>query len=472
MFVGREDELDTLGRQYERRGFKMVVLYGRRRVGKTTLVDHFVRNRRALYFTAQQKSDAINLRAFSQAVYRFFGMPEGAGAFLSWSDALSYVADRASRDEAGFVFVFDEFPYAAEACPSLPSALQLAIDHGFSGTNVLMILCGSNEGFMESEVLGVKSPLYGRRTAQIRLKPFDYYDAARMLPGHLTCQERVQYYSAFGGTPYYLAQIDPSASFESNIAELFFNVSGLLYEEPLMLLRQELREPALYHSVLDAVASGRTNPKGIAEAAGVDPNAAGRYLKTLEDLGIVEREVPLGESPGRTRRSKYALADPFFSFWYRFVSPSIGAIEAGAGRAAATSASGPALATYVGTQFERVCLQWLVRQNRQGKLPFLATAFGRWWGTDPRAREEVDIDVMATAKATSSALFGECKWRGSFDETEALRKLEQRASLPGDFRERYYVLFSREPVSQKTRRKAAERDDVRLIDAEGLYEGL
>lgn len=472
MFVGREDELEVLGRQYKRPGFKMAVLYGRRRVGKTTLVDQFIKGKRTLYFTAQQKSDAINLRAFSQAIYRFFDMPDGAGPFQSWLDALEYIAAQADQTGEKFVFVFDEFPYAAEASPSLPSALQLAIDHGFAGTNVLMILCGSNEGFMASEVLGVKSPLYGRRTAQIRLGPFDYYDAAKMLPDDLPADKQILYYSAFGGTPYYLAQIDPEVPFEVNITELFFNVSGLLYEEPLMLLRQELREPALYHSVLDAIGAGRTKPKGIAEAAGVEVYAIGRYLKTLEELGIVERLVPLGENPARSRRSRYVLADPFFSFWYRFVSPSIGAIEAGAGSAAATTASGPALATYVGTQFERVCLQWLVRQNRKGELPFLATAFGRWWGTDPRARQEVDIDVMATSKATRAALFGECKWRADFDQTEALRKLEQRAVLPGDYRERHYVLFTREPVGTKTQRKVSNRDDVRLVDAQRLYEGL
>lgn len=472
MFVGRDQELRALKRQYDRDGFKMVVLYGRRRIGKTTLIDQFVRDKRALYFTAQQKSNAINLRLFSQTVYEFFGMPTNAGAFATWTDALDYVASRAREDSEPFVFVFDEFPYAAQAEPSLLSALQTAIDHAFSSTNVLMILCGSNEGFMESEVLGSKSPLYGRRTAQIRLKPFDYLDAARMLPPQTSSEQKMLYYSIFGGTPYYLKQIDASKTLEDNVSELFFDVSGILYEEPMMLLRQELREPALYHSVLDFIASGRTTPKTIAEGAGVDPNSVGRYLRVLEDLGIVERSVPFGESKARSRRSKYSLSDPFFAFWYRFVSPSVGAIEAGTGAIAAKRASGPALASYAGVQFEGVCLQWLVRQAQEGRLPFAPTSFGKWWGTDPQRREQTDINVIAADEPAHSAAFGECKWRESFNETEAIEELEHRAPLAGEFQNRFYYLFSKKPTSEQTRRKAAARRDLTLVDADVLYEEI
>lgn len=168
MFIGREKEIKVLEDAYSQEAFQMVVVYGRRRIGKTTLLDQFVRNKPSLYFTAQQKSATMNLRYFSQEVYRFFGLPLSAGAFETWKDALGFVAENAQRRKEPFVFVFDEFPYAAEADPSLPSVLQAAIDHDFKSTAICMVLCGSNEGFMESEVLGKKSPLYGRRTAQIK----------------------------------------------------------------------------------------------------------------------------------------------------------------------------------------------------------------------------------------------------------------------------------------------------------------
>lgn len=471
MFVARTAELETLERLYDQPSFQMAVVYGRRRVGKTALLDEFARDRDTLYFTAQQKSNTLNLRSFSQVAYAFFDLPQAAGAFGTWEDALAFVAAQASR-KGKFLFVFDEFPYAAEAEPALPSILQIAIDHAFKDTQVCLVLCGSNEGFMDNEVLGRKSPLYGRRNAQIRLQPFDYRDAALMLPG-LTAQDRVQYYAVFGGTPYYLAQIDTHESFEENVTRLFFDMAGLLYAEPQMLLRQELREPALYTSVLDAVATGASVPKQIAERAGVDGRAVGRYLATLLELGILEKVFPFGENPATSRKGHYRISDPFFAFWYRFVSPLVGAIESGTGRVAAqATAFGEDLSAYVGRQFERVCLQWVVRQNGAGELPFVASSFGSWWGTDPEVREQADIDIVAADTRGKQLLVGECKWRNEFNETAALETLERRSALLRGFACRQLVLFSKFPVTDATAQKTSTREDVRLVSADDLFAGL
>ena len=468
MFVGREHELQALERLFDRGKFQMAVVYGRRRVGKTALLDEFSRDKRTLFFTAQQKSNAINLQSFSRTVYRFFGLPESAGAFATWGDGLRFIAERARGGEP-FVFVFDEFPYAAQAEPSLSSTFQIAVDHDFKGTNVCMVLCGSNEGFMEGKVLGRKSPLYGRRNAQIKLKPFDYYDAARMMPACAPAR-RVELYALFGGTPYYLEQIDAGEPLDENVRRLFFDISGVLYAEPQMLLRQELREPALYSSVLDAVAAGATTPKAVAERSGVDEGSVGKYLATLVGLGIVEKAVPFGDGP-RSRKGIYRIQDPYFAFWYRFVSPHIGAIEAGAGEAVARMASGPSLATYVGRQFETVCRQWLMRENRRGRLPFLASEFGAWWGTDPTVREQADIDVIAADPLSKAAVFGECKWRERFDETAAMDALERRAGLIRGYDRRSYVLFTKNPAGAGTSAKAAARGDFSIVTVEQLYGG-
>ncbi len=470
VFVGREKELRQLNRMYAKSGFQMAVVYGRRRVGKTTLIDAFAKDKPTLYFTAQQRSSLQNLVQFSRAVYAFFGLPEDTGAFPDWRTAFSYVANAAcQRGGEPFLFVFDEFPYAAETEPALPSILQIAIDHGLASTNVRVILCGSNEGFMESEVLGRKSPLYGRRTMQLKVKPFDCFDASLMLPG-LTAEQCVTYYATFGGTPYYLAQIDQDATYEENVAELMFDTAGILYEEPLMLLRQEMREPALYNSILDAIGSGETKPKRIAERSGVNTSSLPKYLKTLIDLGIVVREVPFGENPDTSRKALYSLADPFFAYWYAFVSKSVGAIEAGAGFAAARkTAFGQALQTYVGKQFETVCQQWVVRRNLTGELPFLASSFGRWWGTDPREKAETDIDLVAADKESSSILLGECKWRNSFNESKALELLEYRAPLVKDYEHRTYCLFTKNPASDATREKTASRSDLELVSVREMF---
>ena len=468
MFVGREEELKTLERLYERKEFQMVVVYGRRRVGKTTLIDHFVREKPTLYFTAKIQSSMLNLKELTERVCRFFDLPASTPPFASWAAAFGFLAEKSRNNR--FVFVFDELPYAAQVDPSLPSVLQAAIDHGFKQGGAFVILCGSNEGFMESEVLGRKSPLYGRRTGQIRLSPFDYRDASLMLSG-TSPEEAIRYYATFGGTPYYLEQINPELGYKDNIARSIFDKSGVLYEEPMMLLRQELREPATYNSILLAIAHGATEPARIADWAGVNQNSVGKYLRTLIGLGLVERRVPFGENPGRSRNGIYSLSDPFFSFWYRFVGPAVDAIELGAGESLAASiCASQALPTYEGLQFERICLQWVALQNKQGKLPFLATSFGKWWGTDPSIRETVAIDLVAANKTQKALLCGECKWRNSFDESEALRVAKQRSLLiSGKWERRYVALFSKRPLSMATREKVAGNDGVLLVSGEDLF---
>ena len=470
MFVARDEELATLQDMFEKNSFQMAVVYGRRRVGKTALLEELADDKPTLFFTAKEQSSKGNLRDFSCLVAQFFDLPSSMSSFETWGDALSFVAEKASSLEKPMLFVFDEFPYAAATEKSLPSILQVAIDHEFKKSNMLMVLCGSNEGFMESKVLGRKSPLYGRRNAQIRLQPFDCFDAAKMLP-NVRAEQAVRYYSTFGGTPYYLAQIDTDLGYEENVERLFFSMYGLLYEEPLMFLRQELREPALYNSILSAIASGKTKPKQIADESGVPFNSVSKYLKTLEALGIVEKVVPFGENPEKSRRGMYRVKDPFFAYWHRFVSPNLGAIESGAGsQVARTLASGEALLTHEGAQFENICEQWIVRQNKIGELGFLASSFGKWWGTDPDAHEEVDLDVVAGSKQTKEALFCECKWRNSFNETKALRNLEWRSSLVKGYTKKTFALFSKEPVSKATKNKFKKRDDVRFVSAKELFE--
>ncbi|PJM75696.1 ATP-binding protein [Bifidobacterium simiarum] len=469
-FVGRTEELQTLEYHFSLNKFQMSVVYGRRRVGKTALIARFCENHRALWFTAKEQSATANLRELSQSILRFFNEPGFSGGFASWDDALSFIVGKAKADpEHPFVFVLDELPYAAAAEPSLPSALQIAIDHWFKDTNIMMILCGSNEGFMESKVLGYKSPLYGRRNAQIRLKPFDLFDACKLMPEQADWQDRIHYYAALGGTPYYLEQIDPDMSFQENILSRCFSQNGILYEEPMMLLRQELREPALYSSILDAVGAGRTRPKEIAEYAGVDANTVGSYLRTLAQLGIIERLVPFGEDPHHSRKGLWKIKDPFFAYWYRFVSPASALIDTGYGKAAAaTASSGEVFDTYVGQQFETMCMQWLLRQCVEQHIDFLPSAYGKWWGNDPAKREQTDIDIVMADSFNHRVLLGECKWRESLNETEAIDKLKARSPLIKERGDRLYYLFTKRPASEKTAAKAELDPTLTIIDAERM----
>ncbi|MBQ9001595.1 MAG: ATP-binding protein [Eggerthellaceae bacterium] len=462
MFVGRETELDRLERSARKGSFQMAVVYGRRRVGKTALISEFAKGRRALFFTALEQSDADNLRDLAGAVSEFFG---SSVLFRSWKDALSFIADRAAEEP--FVFVFDEFPYAAKRHPALPSELQVAIDHRMKQTGMFLILCGSNQGFMESDVLGQKSPLYGRRTLQMKLVPLGYLEAAEMLAG-LSPQDAFRAYACFGGVPYYLEQYDRDATLAENLAVQFFDSAGFLYGEPQMLLRQELSEPAIYNSILRAIAGGATKQGDIAARVGIETASISRYLATLVDLGIIARAYPFGENPATSRRGLYRILEGSFAFWFRFVMPRTSTIEEGMGRLAAGAITDEVLNTYLGPRFELVCAEWLRMQALGSLLPLRATHVGSWWGTDPARREQTDIDVLA-ADDSGRLLIGECKYRADFNETQALDDLLAKRSLVRGREASWFYLFSRYPAHPSTRKRYAERDDVRFVTLDDLY---
>ncbi|KAB8288007.1 ATPase [Bifidobacterium ramosum] len=460
MFVGRERELTALGRMWKHEDFQMMVMYGRRRIGKTALLDAFSEDKRTLYFTARQQTSLANLRDFSRVIYAFFGMPASLPSFSLWQDAFDFIKERLAKTSGGRVlFVFDEFPYAAASEPSLASTLQIAIDHQLAGTNMMMVLCGSNEGFMESEVLGRKSPLYGRRTGQMRITAFDAFDTALMLP-NASPVDVVRYYATFGGTPYYLKQIRPELSYEQNVTELLFDISGLLYEEPLMLMRQELRDPAAYNSVMNAIGAGANRQNDIASRAGLSAaSSVSKYLTVLADLGLVERRVPFGDDSARSRKGLWTIRDPFFAFWYRFVSPHSPEVENGDGDLAAQAeVFGPALDTYVGQIFEDVCRQWLIRANRRGLLPFMASRFGKWWGNDPKMRQQTDIDVVAANPESRTVLLGECKWKESLNVAQTIETLRSRANLIPGYDHRAFALFLKTDELAEIARNRNESD--------------
>lgn len=457
MFVGREEELAMLEKLYSSRSFEMVVVYGRRRVGKTALIEEFSKDKRTLSFTAQLQSDKDNLSDFSHTVFRCFGLPDVMPPFADWASALQFVAEQA-KDQR-LVIVVDEFPYACNANAALPSTMQVAVDKHLKRSNVMLVLCGSNQSFMESEVLGEKSPLYGRRTAQLKLRPFDYLDAARMMPD-CPVEEKISYYASLGGTPYYLEGIDFAKGYVDNMAHLFFSPMGKMFEEPSMLMRQELREPAIFSSTMRAIAHGANKQGEIANAIGVPAGSLGFYLKTLISLGLVERMAPFGE-PERGKRGLYRICDPAFSFWYRFVAPYASAVEQGLGQSVAEHLlTSDQRAEYEGHAFERVCAQWLVRQARSGHLPLSVTGIGAWWGGDPATRKQTDIDVVVEDRIDKKLIVAECKWCNEIDETAVVASLrEKRRLLPG-YRSYECYLFTKNPISQATR--AREQSDAAL----------
>lgn len=369
VFIGREKELAVLNEMYERDEFQLFILYGRRRVGKTTLLNEFCKNKPAIFYSAEQSNDKLNLEKFSQQVFQFYGetMLE---PFSSWENALTYIHDRQSGKR--LLLVFDEFPYLARKNKALLSVLQHLIDHKLQFGRLFIVLCGSYMGFMEKEVLSAKSPVFGRRTGQLHMKAFDYRTSMRFMEG-FSDEDKIRLYGAFGGTALYLRQIRKGRSVEENIKNSFLRTTAYLYEEPQLLLRQEVQEPGIYSAIIEAIANGASKSNEIATKTGEEQAKCIKYINTLCELGILYKEAPFGEKSS-ARKTLYGISDLMFRFWYRYVFSNRTLLETDASEIVWKRRIVPDYDHYLGPVFEKVCRDYLYRKNSLGELPILFTS--------------------------------------------------------------------------------------------------
>lgn len=329
-FIGRDRELAFLEEMWSSGQPELFVLYGRRRVGKTELLQRFAGRRRAVYFQAAQVREKDNLRAFRDALAEALEDPLTASVeFPGWPAALDFVAERA-RDER-LALILDEFPYLCEGTRGLPSIVQRLWDTRAKHSQLMLVLCGSQVSFMEREVLAERSPLFGRRTAQRRLQPLAPSDALRFFP-RWDLEDRVLAMSILGGMPAYLRRFDDSRDLRENLLREVFRPEGYLFDEVSFLLRNELSSPATYNSLLAAIARGERKVGDIALSVGVDSTTANKYLTVLRELGLVARDVPITDpDPLRSRRGTYRIADRFLAFHFRHLQPHLSLVNAGRG---------------------------------------------------------------------------------------------------------------------------------------------
>lgn len=423
MFLGREKELNSLEKMYNKKGFQMAVVYGRRRIGKTFLLTEFVKDKNSLYLPAEEVNDMLNLQKFS----RILGEKMEITNFPSvenWNNFFNLIKEKFGKEK--LVLIIDEYPYAATANKSLNSILQHVIDHELKDTNIFLILCGSSMSFMENQVLGEKSPLFGRRTGQLKVNPLDYCDSAKFYP-NASNEDKVKYYACVGGTPYYLTLIDEKLSFEDNIKELYFDINGYLNNEGVLLMKQEFREPANYNAVLQAIASGSNTLGEIVSYTKLETNIISKYLLVLQDLNYIERVIPFGANSLKGKTSRYIITENFLAFWYRYVFSVRAEIERGYGDVYAEVALSD-LPNFVGSIFEEISRQYLRRMNINKQLPFVAKTFGRWWGKDKKGSVQ-EIDIIVDSILDKKMIVGECKWRNSFKLQKAIDLLSQRAEI-------------------------------------------
>ena len=456
--VGRDRELRVLRGLYDKPGFQFPVVFGRRRVGKTFLLSTFSQGLPCIFFTAVEDSPSINLRNLSREIFAYEHPDSDAShapVFSDFQTAFETVFGLARTSR--LVVVIDEYPYLAKADPSIPSVLQTLIDRNNEETSLFLVLCGSSLTFMREQVLGAGSPLYGRRTAQIELKPLDFFDARCFFPD-ATPEDQVTYYGMAGGIPLYLQQFERGLAVADNIEAAFLSPDAFLYEEPLNLLRQEVAKAGAYNSVIGAIANGRTTNNEIATAAGIRSSDLTYYLKELQRIGLVERRVPV---VGSSRRAVYRLRDNLFSFWYRFVLPSQSMIERGMSRRVLKSIE-EHLSEYLGPVFESVSAEWLWRKNAGAELPAEFTELGSWWGNNPTERREEEIDLVGVDE-DRVVLVGECKWRNEPAAEDIDDTLQARATLVRADQGVQRYVFSRSGFARGLRERAKSDERLHLI---------
>ena len=455
MFIGRERELRGLDALYHTSRFQFPVIYGRRRVGKTALINEFIKNKEAIFFTGIESNAAQNLENFSRSVLSHTDKSLENTTFPSFQAALEYVFGLSK--EKRIILVIDEYPYLAKAVKSFASTLQFLIDQNKETSKMFLILCGSSMSFMENHVLAYTAPLYGRRTAQFKILPFDFFES-RCCFQKFSDLDMATIYGMVGGTPQYLLQMSDDLTLEENIKRCFLETSSFLFEEPNNLLKQEVREPAVYNAIIAAIATGGARLSEISSKVGEETSACAAYLKNLISLGVIKKETPFAESS--TRKTIYKIDDPLFRFWYRFIPNQVASISRGLIDDVYKKIS-PALSDYMGAVFEDICAQYLWELRKQGKAPIEFTGLGRWWGNDAKNKREVEIDIMGTDGA-GAALFCKCKWTNERVDVGVLHALVARGRL-FPYKAPRFCLFAKTGFTKSCAESARALGNTRLI---------
>ena len=460
MFIGRERELKALNNLYQSDKFEFVVLYGRRRVGKTALINAFIDKKKNIYFMGVESNAKQNLENFSNSIFEYQTGIQADTSFSSFQAALEFVFRLAEKER--IILALDEYPYVARASKSLASTLQMLIDKYKDTSKLMLILCGSSMSYMEDHVLAYKAPLYGRRTAQMKLLPFTFEETCRYL-SNMSGEDLALMYGVVGGTPQYLLQVNDKQSVAENIKNIYLNPTSFLFEEPGNLLKQEVREPATYTAIIAAIAAGSSRMSEISGKVGEDSSVCSLYIKNLISLGIVRKETPYGEKA--SRKTVYSIEDNMFRFWYRFVLENNSIIARGADELAYKRIE-PHLSDYMGKVFEDICSQYLWKLLLSGQCPVEFTSLGRWWGNNPMARNQTEIDIMGE-QDKNTALFGECKWTNEKVDLGVLETLVQRSKL-FPYQRVHLYLFSKTGFTKGCMDKAEELGNVTLVTYEDI----
>ncbi|MBI4171105.1 MAG: ATP-binding protein [Candidatus Aenigmarchaeota archaeon] len=446
-FVNRIDELGFLSKEHKKEGFSFLSVIGRRRVGKTALIEKFISGKKALYFFVPDIDDKELRLLFAKSLNEKFGL-----SFIgepSWDELF----DRMLGIQEKVVIVIDEFQRFLTINKSVPSILQKQIDNHHKKSGVFLVVMGSSIGMMH-KLFEYSAPLYGRRTGQIDLDPLKFRHLFEWFPS-VPIEKLVEIYAIFGGTPKYLLEADAKQDMIKSIEAGILSKRSALYNEPEMLIRTELPNPATYFNIMKLIAQGRTKTNEIADMISIKQTSLSYFLNVLEkDMGLIRRENPVTKLKPQSKKTLYFINDNFFNFWFRFVYPNMSYLEIENSAPVVESVKNNFTA-FVGKAFEGICKEVLIEANVNDRLPFSATNIGRWWS------KQDEIDIIAFNKKAKEMLFCECKWKDNVNPgviINNLKKKSEHVELFKKGRKDYYAVFV------KSFSKKAKENNVLLFD--------
>lgn len=446
MFIGRKEELQILESKINSDSFEFGIIYGRRRIGKTHLLLEARKNHNAIYYVANELGLEQNIKGISNAIANYYDIPL---SFDNLESIFIFLAQESRKKE--IIFILDDFTYLIKHEKGVLSVLQNIVDHILLDSKVKLILSDSHVGMVE-DVLSYKKPLYGRTTFKMKLKPFDYYEASLFYP-NFSSEDKVRLYSVFGGIPFYLSKIDNTISVEDNIKLLIINNGAALEEETTFFLSQEVRSITSYANVLTAIASGATRYNEIQTKSKISSSGSlATYLETLTELGIIEKERCFKDSSNK--KSIYVIKDQLFRFHYQFIEKNQSAKSIMEPNAFYDSLIKPYFEEYVSIEFERICLQFLVRKHRNTILDI-----GRYWYNNKELKKEIEIDIVLLTLDGISTY--EVKWTNSkVDHRIASTLIE----VSKDLNPNSYGLFSKSGYTD-----IETREDFILYNPDDIY---
>ena len=472
MFIGRENELMALKKFYNKDGIGMMVIYGRRRIGKSTLIAEFIKDKKTIFYTATKVGKIRNLELFSKQVLDVLMSGVNDISFNTLEAVFDFIDKNVGNDK--LVIVIDELPYWAENDDALLSVLQKYMDTVWNDKNIKIILCGSALSFMENKVLSEKSPLFGRRDSQIKLEPFNYLDAAKFVPNYSN-EEKAVCYGITGGVAKYLSLINPDKSIDENIVNLFFKTDGYLYDETRNLLTQEFSDISIVNNIIEQVASGVNSLNVISGKIGEKEQTVLYSLDKLINVGLVEKKKCITDEKNK-KKTQYVLKDSMFKFWYEFIPKAMSVIEMGHGELYYQKVVKPVLHSFMGYVFEEMCRYYTLKQGITGEYGCFITSVGNWWGVEQIKdksgdvkSQSADIDVVAISDIDKKAVIGECKFKNEKIDKGIYETLIRRGSLiTAKYKISKYIFFSLSGYTEWF--ETLSENDVLLLTLDSIYE--